>query len=335
MTRVRSSVPRLTAVPSSIFSAAEHHPAHDVADVGPVADLGAVAPDLEGVLADEGAGDHGDHRVVLDAALAVDGEEAAGGRLETEVPGVGGERHLGHQLGPAVHVVGVVGRPHHLLGEIELLADVPLEEVRIDAARGGEDELLHAGLVGGLDQHAVHRQVLRAGGLVEVDIAAAAVDGGEMEDDVHAGDHALRRRPGASRSSRWNSTMPESMCPWMLASAAAGQVVDDADAPRALFHQEIDQVGADERSSPGDENLFLGPIHHVFPIMVGLILPLSPNHQSLEGAGRDGPEFPPEEGHAMGRWKTRNDAQDRGDAIQIMSLGFSGNEGGHRSGGVE
>ena len=57
----------------------------DVVDVGPVADLRAVAPDLERILADEGAGDHGDDGVIFDAARAVDGEVAAGGRLHASL----------------------------------------------------------------------------------------------------------------------------------------------------------------------------------------------------------------------------------------------------------
>ena len=108
---------------------------NNIADVGPVADLLTVAPDDKGVLPDEGARDHGNHGVVLVAALAVNREVAAAGGLQAEVAVVRLQRHFRHQLGPAVHVVGVIGRTHHVFGQVEDLRRVRLNMIGINTPR--------------------------------------------------------------------------------------------------------------------------------------------------------------------------------------------------------
>jgi hypothetical protein len=106
----------------------------DVADVGPVADLTTCSPHDEGVLLDEGPRDHGDHGVVLLATLAVDREVAARRGVETALACVVLKRHLAHELGPAIHVVGVVRWTGHIFREVESLVRVFAAEVRVDAA---------------------------------------------------------------------------------------------------------------------------------------------------------------------------------------------------------
>ena len=49
--------------------------------------------------------------------------------------------------------------------------------------------------------------------------------------------------------------------PLDVGELAARQVVDDADRPRPLFDEQVDQVGADERRASGDQDLLLIPIH--------------------------------------------------------------------------
>nr|WP_234367542.1 hypothetical protein [Streptomyces pluripotens] len=87
---------------------------------------GAVAPDLEGVLPDQGPGHHRDDRVVLDAARAVHREVAAGSGLEAVFLMQGAQSELAHQLGVSVHAVGVVQRARQILGEQQVHAEVAL-----------------------------------------------------------------------------------------------------------------------------------------------------------------------------------------------------------------
>ena len=62
------------------FLGRENRAPDDVVHVSPIANLCAIAPNLERILLDEGASDHGDHGVIFHAARAVDREVAAGMR---------------------------------------------------------------------------------------------------------------------------------------------------------------------------------------------------------------------------------------------------------------
>src|SRR6185503_15030083 len=101
--------------------------AYDVAHVGPVPDLRPRAPHHEGVLSHEGAGDHGNDRMILVAAVAVHGELSTRGRPEPPILVEGAKGHLPHQLGPPVEVVSVVGWSHHLLGQVKHLVRIALQ----------------------------------------------------------------------------------------------------------------------------------------------------------------------------------------------------------------
>lgn len=65
----------------------------------------------------------------------VDGEVTARGRLQAVFLVLPLERQLGLQLGPAVHIVGIVKRFHQVLGEADLFFRVILQKVRIHSAR--------------------------------------------------------------------------------------------------------------------------------------------------------------------------------------------------------
>jgi hypothetical protein len=63
-------VPRLTAVPCSIFFPYEDRALDHVVDVCPVADLLTYSPNHEWVLADVRPGNHGNDRMILHARRA-------------------------------------------------------------------------------------------------------------------------------------------------------------------------------------------------------------------------------------------------------------------------
>ena len=183
--------------------------------------------------------------MVLDAALPVNREEPAGGGLHAVCLVEGLQRLLPHQLGPAIHAVGVVRRADHVLGEVQLLRHVLLDVIGIHAAGGGENEFVDAGLLRGFDQHSVERQVLGALGLVHVDVAPAPVDGREMKDRVDAFDR-LRRHVLVEE------VLIDEFHPMRVEMAldvldlTRAEVVDDPDVVRATLHELVDQVRADE-----------------------------------------------------------------------------------------
>src|SRR5207248_3092397 len=89
----------------------------DVINVGPVADLRAVAPDFERILPQEGARNHGDDRVILHASRTIHGKVTARSAAQTVLFGIGLQGEFTHQFGPAVGVVRV-----KLMGEFTLQA---------------------------------------------------------------------------------------------------------------------------------------------------------------------------------------------------------------------
>ena len=52
---------------------------------------------------------------------------------------IGLQRKLGHQLGPAVHIVRIVRRFDVLFTQIQFLLRIGLHVIRINAARGSVD----------------------------------------------------------------------------------------------------------------------------------------------------------------------------------------------------
>ena len=210
----------------------------------------------------------------IQAALPVDGEKATRRRLHAVVLVIRLERHLGHQLRPAIHVVRVEGRANHVLGEIQLLADVLLDEVRIDAPRRGEHKFVDTLLVRRLDQHAVEREVLGAGGLVKVDVAPTPMDRRQMEDRIHPAHHVLRHPRRQQVGSMELHQAPVQVRLDVLQVAAA-QVIDHPDPGGAIGRQRVDEMRADERSATRDKNSPILPIHLLtlclkyFPISYG------------------------------------------------------------------
>ena len=133
--------------------------AHDVVDVGPVADLGAIAPDLKGILTDERPGDHRHDGVIFHTPGAIHGEVAARGCADAILAVVRLQGQLTHELCPAVQVVRVVGSPHQTLRQVELLIRLALQEAWIHAAGRCKDNLLDAGLVGFPEHQPIQEQV--------------------------------------------------------------------------------------------------------------------------------------------------------------------------------
>ena len=92
---------------------------------------------------------------------------------------------LGHQFRPPVHLICIVGWPGLLFSKVENLAGVGLQKIRIDAPRGCEDDFLNSFGEAIPEEQAIHGQIRGAGGLVEVNIAAPSMVGGEMKDDFY------------------------------------------------------------------------------------------------------------------------------------------------------
>ena len=90
------------------FFASQNRAFHNVVDVGPIAELGAIAPHFEGRLMNECASDHRDHSVIFHPARPVHGEVTAGRSAQPVLLVICLQRKLRHQLGPAVSVIGVV-----------------------------------------------------------------------------------------------------------------------------------------------------------------------------------------------------------------------------------
>ena len=190
--------------------------------------------------------------MVLLAALAVDGEVPARRRLQSPFARVGLQRQLGHELRVAVHVVGVERRlVRELLAEVDLLIRVRLREVRIHTARGRVDDLLDTRRAAGEEERAVQCEVARARRLVQVDVAAASVVGGQVEDEADVLDRALSHT-GAPEIVL--DELDRALVDVVLdvLELAAAEVVDHADGGAAgdeLLHE----GRADERRAARDE----------------------------------------------------------------------------------
>lgn len=112
----------------------QHRAAHDVVYLGPVARLRAISPHLEGGLANGRLGVHINNSMVLYCLRPVDGEVTARGCLQAVFLVLPLERQLGLQLGPAVHIVGIVGRFDQILCEVDFFFRVTLQRVGVYAA---------------------------------------------------------------------------------------------------------------------------------------------------------------------------------------------------------
>src|SRR5207244_8774063 len=152
---------------------------------GPGPEPLAVPPDEERVPSQERTGDHRDDGVVLDAPGTVDGEVPTRYSLDPVLFVERTERELARELGQTVHAVGVVsGRAGHVLREVEGLARIGLKVERVDAARGSVGDGLDPGPQRCGEERRIQAEVRGARVLVEIDVAAATVIGGEMERDI-------------------------------------------------------------------------------------------------------------------------------------------------------
>src|ERR1039457_3566473 len=151
----------------------------DIVNVGPIANLCAIAPDLEWVLLNECASDHGNNGMVLDAAGTVDGEVAARHGFQSMFTRVSLESEFPHEFRPAIHVVGVVGALCEVFGEIDFFFDIGLQEIRIDATGRCKNDFLDASLQRFGENEPIEKEVCCGAGLVQVDVTASAVVGGE------------------------------------------------------------------------------------------------------------------------------------------------------------
>src|SRR6202035_5102271 len=101
------------------------------------------APYFKRILLEESAGNHGDHGMILNAARTVDSKVAAGRGLQTMLLVISPQGEFGHQLGPSVRVVRVVGPFRQVLREKNFLADVGLQKIRIDASGRGKNNFVN------------------------------------------------------------------------------------------------------------------------------------------------------------------------------------------------
>ena len=157
---------------------------------------------------------------------------------------VGLQGQFAHQFGPAVHVVCIVGGLDQILGQVELFTGIGLQEIGIDAARRGIDHLLNTGLVAGVKDDAGQGQVGGTGCLVQVHVAAPAVVGGQVKDDVDSVDGLL----GYARLQQvsFHEFDPSGIQVLLdVLQLAATEVVYHTDLS-ALFDQRVYQMGTDE-----------------------------------------------------------------------------------------
>src|SRR5262249_21699730 len=161
------------------------------------------------------------------------GEIAARGGADSVLFGVRLEGEFGHEFGPPVGIVGVVGPVGEVLGKVDLLVNVGLQEVRIDTAGGGEDDFPDLGAQGFGEDQTVEEEIGGRAGLVEIDVASAAVIGGEME-------HGVDAVHGGARDPRFAKVGLEEIGAAVAEQAsdvvqvAAGEVVDDAHGGTAI-----------------------------------------------------------------------------------------------------
>ena len=181
------------------------------------------------------------------------------------------QRQLAHELGPAIHVVGVVRRPDHLLGEVQLLGDVLLDVVGIHATGRGEDELLDVGIDRRLDHQTIDDEVAAALGIVHLHVTPTAVDGGEVEDVVDAPAGPVRHASSEQVRIHELDHAAVDMAADVV-ERSAREVVDDADLAGAPLDQLVDDVRTDERRSAGHQDVTVLPVSHAIAvaILVGL-----------------------------------------------------------------
>ena len=181
------------------------------------------------------------------------------------------QRQLAHELGPAVEVVGVVGRPDHVLGQVELLGDVLLDVVGIDTARGGEHELVDAGVDRRFDHQTVDDQVPAALGVVHLHVATTAVDRGQVEHIVHALAGAVgRARRQQVRLHQLDHAAVEVALD--VFRGAAREVVHHTHVACAALDQAIDHVRADERCAAGDQDALARPVERTRVVLILVLL---------------------------------------------------------------
>src|SRR5262249_46985172 len=94
----------------------------------------------------------------------------------------------------------------------------------------------------------------------EVDVASAAVNGGEMEHDVDVGDRTLRSA-GLEQVLLDKGDDAGVDVGLDVDELAARKVVNDTNAAGTLLDEEIDEVGADEGRASGDKDALKRPTH--------------------------------------------------------------------------
>ena len=111
----------------------------------------------------------------------------------------------------------------------------------------------------GAEDDPIEHEIGGAGGLVEVDVAATAVIGGEMEDNVHTLDDAFGNAGLAQIGFDESDTFFGDVF-FDVVELAGAEVVDDFDAG-ALGDQGVDDAGANEGGTSGHQNVTIFPVH--------------------------------------------------------------------------
>jgi hypothetical protein len=190
--------------------------------------------------------------MIFDAARAVHGEVAAGRSREAMLFAIRLQRKFGHQLGPSVGVVRVVGAFRQAFREEDFLADVRLEKVGVDAAGRSENDFVNFGLQRFPENQTVEEKIGRRPGLVQIDVSAPAVVGGEMKyrmDSLHR--CARDARFAQIGANEFNVSRGD--VAGNVAKMPARQIVNDANF-RAALNELIGKGRTDKRRSSCNQN---------------------------------------------------------------------------------
>ena len=170
---------------------------------------------------------------------------------------IGLQRQLGHQLGPAVHIVRVVRRLHVFFAQVNFLVGVGLHVIGIDAAGGGVDNFFDACFHGFPENHAVEEKIGGGAGLMQVHVAAAAVIGGEMKNDLNAF-HGGASDAGLAQIGFDEGDLPRFQMPFDIARRPLVRSSTTMHLGAAR-DKSVDEMRTDEGCSSGDKNFLIIP----------------------------------------------------------------------------
>jgi hypothetical protein len=150
-----------------------------------------------------------------------------------------------------------MGRLDVFFAKIEFLGGVCLHVVGVHAAGGGVTDLFHFGTNGFPENEAVEEEIGSRTSLMEIDVAATAMIGGEVEDHLSAF-HGFAGDARFAEVGVDESDLAGLYVAFDIFEATAGQVVDNMNFGAAR-HERIDEVRADKGSTARNEYLLMIP----------------------------------------------------------------------------